>query len=215
MKPHIIDLIISSLIAIGTVGAVVVALFRDLLKLKPKLVMDVHKAEGHSVSVSTPSGHAQARYYHLAVSNSRRGIRANGVQVFLTHIQEQGPDDRYKTTWLGNIPMRWRYQEVHPLQRDIGATIECDLCSVVEGQFLRLETLLQPEEMKREWEPLPKIALVVTFQARAIETDSNEINVRIAWNGKWANSDQDILRHIVVEKVKLKPDGSIDQSARI
>src|SRR5580704_15138943 len=57
--------------------------------------------------------HNDVRFFHLQVWNERRKWSpAHNVQVFLTGIEEEGPDGRYQFTWVGNVPMRWRDQEV-------------------------------------------------------------------------------------------------------
>jgi len=205
-----IEIGLGALVAVGTIGAVIVALFHDYLKPRPRISMKVLDTQGHLVPVSSQQGDepSEARYFHLKVTNTRRGTRANGVQIFLTHIQKKGPDDRYSTYWVGDLPMRWRHQEVHPLQRVVGPDLDCDLCSVHKDGPVRLETLLVPGEFQREYFPGPNIDVVLTFQARSIEVDSKFYHVRIAWDGKWP--DQSVIStHLVVDEIELKNDGTV------
>lgn len=87
-----IDFAIQLLIAVGTVGAVIVALFKDFLKPRPKLAMEISSSKGYLANAqsNTKSNNDPVRYYQLRVENRRRWVDANGVQVYLTHIQKNG-----------------------------------------------------------------------------------------------------------------------------
>jgi len=205
-----VNFILQVFIAVGTVGAVIVALFKDYLKPRPKLSMGISNPKGYIANRQSNSdtNREPARYYHLRVENHRRWASATSVQVYLTHIQKMGSDSKYKTVWLGELPMRWRYQETHPIQRVIGPVIECDLCSVVRGKFVQLLPLIYPDEFQHQWEP--KVELVLTLQARSVEKDSSELYVGVSWDGEWEDGEVEMSRHMIVEKVVVREDGTVD-----
>jgi hypothetical protein len=79
-----------ALTAIGTVGAVLVALFGDWIKrtvVPPRLDVELSNTRGLRIPVNllSPDGsqrESEARFYHVRVSNMRRGlmlIRFNSI----------------------------------------------------------------------------------------------------------------------------------------
>ena len=201
--------VVQVFIAVGTVGAVIVALFKEFLKPRPDLRTKISDDSGYPVDTqSTDSDHdIPTRYFHVKVKNHRRKVIATGVQVYMTNIRKQVANLKYKSIWQGDIPMRWRYQENHPPQRTIGPTIECDVCSVRQGHHVRLMPLISPPELKTEWDP--KVNLVLTLQVRSVEIDTDKFHLLISWDGEWPDNEEQISNHIVVKKVKLREDGSI------
>ena len=205
------ELAVQIAVAIGTIGAVVVALFQSQLRLKfapPRLTISLLSPRGYRTDVHLfPPGTNElsqsriesARFYHIQVENKRRWSTANQVQVFLTRIDMPGPDGDMRIAWLGEVPMRWRYQDANPIARTIGPDAQCDLCSVVKEKFLRLETLIRPTELPCEWREPTNV--VVYLQARSVEVDSPVIRVKIAWDGKWQDGDLEMGDHMVVEQI--------------
>lgn len=120
-------------IAIGTIATVVVALFGQALRLKlfpPRLKLLLANPEGERTPVlitwrdekGEPRERTEsARYYHVRVVNERRLSPATNVQVFLIGMEERGPDGQLQVTWTGDVPMRWRHQEVFPPVRTVGS----------------------------------------------------------------------------------------------
>jgi hypothetical protein len=96
--------------AVATVGVVLVALFGEFFRSKlfsPVLQLQLLRAEGEKGKIFYPSQDGtsgrfeDARYYHVQVSNKRRRLSpAQNVQVFLTRVEEPGPDAQLQVTWL-------------------------------------------------------------------------------------------------------------------
>jgi hypothetical protein len=139
----------------------------------------------------------QARYYHLRVSNLRRWSPAKGVQIVLLQVEEPGPDGTLQVTWRGDIPIEWRHQQLFPLSRTIGADADADVCSVVEGCWLRLHLLIQPYNLKVRRDQAA--ILVLTLKARGDEADSNAFRMKIAWDGQWHPGAEEMRRHLKVD----------------
>ena len=124
------NLIVQIVVAFGTISAVVVALFQTQLRLKfapPHLKISLLSSQGHRTDVhlfppgTNDPGQSRieaARFYHIHVENNRRWSTANQVQVFLSRIDLPGPDGDMRVAWLGEIPMRWRYQDAKPIHDD-------------------------------------------------------------------------------------------------
>ena len=169
--------IVQVAIAIGTVGAVVVALFGGWLRARiipPRLVLKLENERGVKAPsiVTAPDGTTRktvGRCYHVRIDNERRWSPATQAQVFLLRVQEPDAAGEYKITWVGEIPVRWRHQEINPLVRTIGYSADSDLCSVVKEKWLELHPLIAPIALNaRRREPCH---LIVTLQARSLEAD--------------------------------------------
>ncbi len=171
--------VVQAAIAVGTIGAVIVALFGDWLRARfvpPKLVLRLDNDRGVKtpVALTVQDGRIDrtvGRWYHLRVANERRGWSpARQVQVFLLRIEEPDAAGQYKITWVGEIPMRWAHQEVTPVLRTIGYAVLCDLCSVVKENWVELHPLVLPFALNAKRRE--RCDLIATLQARGLETDS-------------------------------------------
>jgi hypothetical protein len=199
---------VSAAVAFGTVAAALVALFGQAFRSKffpPRLSLSLVKPEGERTPVKLSwleNGEArsrleEARYYHLRVSNDRRWSPANQVQVFLLRTEELGPDGELRTTWVGDVPMRWRSQETFPIARTIGPSADADLCCVVKGKWLELLPLVTPYSLAAKRNEATSI--VLSLQVRANEADSGILRVQASWDGRWEDGAQEMMRHLVVK----------------
>lgn len=202
-------------IAIGTIGAVVVALFGNKLRATfapPRLFLRLLDNRGTETPVilTAPDGSRRetvSRWYHLRVENGRRWSPATQVQVFLLRIEEPDAAGQYRAIWTGELPIRWRYQEIHPLVRSIGYGADVDLCSVVKEKWFQLHPVIEPiefrdsdaEQVSLRIKRREGFNMALTLQARGLETDSNRIRVLIHWDGAWADDPEVMQRHLVVK----------------
>jgi hypothetical protein len=201
---------ISVAVAFGTIAAVFVALFGQAFRsrfLPPRLVLKLVKPEGESAKVRlTWVGQGEpkerwedARYYHIRVLNERRWSSANGVQVFLIRLEEPGPDGELQVKWTGDIPMRWRNQELFPPTRTIGPPYDSDLCYVVKRKWLELLPLITPYNLNVK--RTEKCLVVLSLQARANEADSAILRVQISWDGGWDDGTLEMKSHLIVKVI--------------
>ncbi len=190
-------------VAIGTIGAVAVALFGQAFRAKffpAKLSLRLADGNGEATRVRMAGGQdEQARYYHLRVSNSRRWSPAKEIQIVLLQVEEPGPSGALEVIWRGDIPISWRHQQLFPVARTIGAEAYADLCSVGEGGWLRLHLLLTPFNLEVSRQSAS--TLVLTLQARGSEVDSPVVRIRLAWDGRWHPGEVEMRRHMVVESI--------------
>jgi hypothetical protein len=192
-------------IAVGTIGAVVVALFGDWLKhvlRPPRLELSFENKHGVKVpcTVTEPGGiqrQGVARWYHVNLRNKRRWSTAHGAQVYITKLEEQNAAGGYATVWVGEIPVTWRNPEIRPITASVGPEIEVDLCSVLEDKYLAIHPIIQPMALPSRWDKPCKIA--VSLMARAIEADSKVLRVNISWDGAWDDDATAMRRHLVAD----------------
>jgi hypothetical protein len=119
--------------------------------------------------------------------------------VFLLRIEEEGPDGKLQPTWSGDVPIRWRHQEIFPLERTVGAPADCDLCSVVKYEIdrrLYIHPLIVPLNLRVERTGRQKFEMIV--QARANEGVSPITRVQISWDGDWADGEVEMGKHFKV-----------------
>ncbi len=194
-------------IALGTLGAVAVALFGGWLRSKlvpPKLRLSVENPRGvfSPVELKAPDGSSRvtdSRWYHVRITNERRWSPATQTQILLLQVQEPDATGEFKVVWTGELPLRWRHQEVQPLVRTIGSPADCDLCSVVKEKWIELHPLIEVFSLKSRRRE--KCRLLLTLQARSIESDSNMLQVEVAWDGEWTEDTEQMARHTVVKTI--------------
>jgi hypothetical protein len=192
----------------GLGGAVFTWFANRRFRLPPVLQMRLVRREGERGRIRHADGSFEnARYYHLRVSNSRRWSPANDVQVFLTRVEEPGPDGMFQVSWVGDVPMRWRNQESSPLTRTIGHEADCDLCCVREGRSLDLQPLITPFSLNAQKNEGCRIALLL--QARSTQADSDIHRIEISWDGNWEDGDTEIQRHLGITVSGVSATGNL------
>lgn len=193
-------------VAVGTLAAAFVALFGDWIKarlFRPRLLVKLANKEGELTTavLLSPNGETReekARVYHLRVTNSARWPTATQVQVHIIRLEEPGPDGELLLKWAGDVPLRWKLQEIHPISRTVGPPADCDLCSVIRGKWLELHPLIVPNNLPAR--RLEKADLVVSVQARSNEGESNIRRFRISWDGRWEDGEMEMIHHLVIKE---------------
>jgi len=181
-------------VAIGTIGAVILALFVSLRKPKPQLKLKVLRAEGEPTRLNSGE---DVRFYHLHVWNERRSIAATEVQVYLSRLDESGANGKLQKVWQGNVPLRWRDQEFVPTLQKIGSAKDCDLCQIGRQSGLSLMPLFVPNSLNSCRQG--KCKLILFLQARSNEADSEVIRIAISWDGIWEDTDNAMKQHFAIE----------------
>jgi hypothetical protein len=198
--------VVNAAVAFATFLAAMVALFGSQFwtwafppVLKMKRVEDYGEKTIATYAVSENVGaDDEVRFFHLRVWNERRWATAHQVQVFLTALEQLGPNGQWHVIWTGNVPMRWRDQEVNPFRMNIGTPIDCDFCMVSKSRrFIQLMPLIAPNNLKVHWEG--ECRFLARLQARSTEKDSAEYNVEVSWDGKWEDGDLEMRNHLTVD----------------
>jgi hypothetical protein len=201
--------IVNLAIAIGTLGAVVVALFGEWIRAKmfaPRLALSLVSPTGERipVTITSPGGESRSeegRHYRVRVVNERRWPRATQVRVHLIRLEEPGPDNQLQLKWAGEVPLRWTHQEIVPLERTIGPEATCDLCSVVKDKWVALHPIIMPTNLADLALRRSPVDWTVSLQAKSNEGDSCIIRFRISWDGKWDDGETEMARHLVLRQL--------------
>jgi hypothetical protein len=204
--------IFQAAIALSTFLAVVIALFGDWIKtrlFRPqlRLTLDAPRGVFQKTQLLLPDGSnrlADSRYYHLRVRNTNtlRWPIATQVQVYLQRIEEPRADGELAIAWTGEIPVRWRNQEINPLVRSIGPEADVDLLQVVEDKWIGASPLIVPIGFPLHQRREPIQNAVMTLQARSAEVDSPIVRISVSWNGRWADGEAEMANNLVVKVVE-------------
>jgi hypothetical protein len=141
---------------------------------------------------------ADVRFFHLRVWNERRWSPATDSQVYLTSIEEEGPNGQYQVRWSGNVPMRWRDQEFRTFTQTIGSEQDADLVMINrQANSVSLMPILVPNNL-----PVIRIGacrFVLRLHVRSDEADSAESRIQVSWDGIWEDGDFEMNQHLKVE----------------
>lgn len=198
------------LTALGTVGAVVVALFGYLLPrfFPPRLRVAISNPHGvrQRVRVMMPAAPAPvardgwARYYQLEVSNARRRAKAHNVRVVLLKLETETAVGWVDTWGGGGIPLKWQHQEALAGARTLGPPIFADLFNVMrlDGEppltQLGLTPIFQPLGVEVNY--AGACGLRATIQAQSDETDSDRFVITLRWDGQWVEGAMEMAQHV-------------------
>ncbi|MHB8512434.1 MAG: hypothetical protein ACYDCC_09650 [Actinomycetota bacterium] len=191
-------------VAFGTIAAVIVALFGPGLRawlVPPRLSIRLVSSEGWATPMLDPQGNEQkGMYFFVQASNARRWSSAIGVRILLLQVEEAEPGDSFMVTWTGEIPLSWRYKEIHPLDRVVGPDASVDLCSVGEHGDLLLHLVITPYNL-----PLQRRGptnLILTLQAKGNNAESPTLRIKISWDGRWHAGIKEMQRNLKIEALK-------------
>lgn len=211
MELSTLKIILDIAIAAGTIGAVIVALFGQAFRAKffpPKLSISLADESGEAtmLSIMPPQGSnvpariTEARFYHLRVTNARRWSPATDTRIVLLQSEEPGPDGQLQVRWTGDIPLSWRHNPVFPPYRVVGPDAYADLCSVVNGSWMQLHTLVQPSSLN----PVRTgpSTMVLLLQAHSTQTNSVPLRLRISWDGSFETGAQEMKNHLTIKEEK-------------
>jgi len=194
------------LMALFTFFAVIVALFGDWLKARIfpiKLELNIPDPLGEQTDFKSDNKTKKAgRIYHVEVSNKKRWRKATGVQIFLLRIEKPGPDGNFIPIWNGAVPLRWKHQQIYPLQRTVGPPTKCDICSVNEDKILRLYPMIHQLNLLDHIEYDKEVNLVINLQAQANEADSDILQLKLDWDGKWEKGEKEMMNHFIIKPYK-------------
>jgi hypothetical protein len=198
-KYQLYSLIVNAFVAVGTISAVVVALFRDRSKwFRPKLTVTLPDPEGELTTENRKGDDGKEhpekmRYYHLQVENKRLWSPATNVSIHLVGIDERGLDRSLTRKWTGNVQIQWRHIKHYPGEKHtIGKPMEYDLCSV-SGSGIRFYPIATASSFLRT---LGKGRFVASLEVRSSEQETVLIPVDIAWDGVWC--DKAMRTHFAV-----------------
>lgn len=204
----IADFWVNVVLAICSFLTIVMAVFGEQIRYylyAPKLCVELQNSKGEFITQNIIRvedkknlGTRDARYYHLIVSNSRREI-ATDVQVCLQKIENHGPDGNLCSIWEGDIPLRWKDQEMYSsVYKNIGPGEQCDFCLVNENRELKLLPLYYKNNLPYIWSE--KCDVYVTVFIKYRQGSSKPIKIRISWDGLWDKGENEMMKHLIIRQ---------------
>ena len=193
-------------VAIGTVGAVAYALFRDLFvepRRRPKLELRFERTGNDQVVVGTAGGR-EAAYVRLRVVNDKRKDTADDVVVVATEVRRLGDAGEIEATPI-TLPLTWSGSNppltvgsVHP-----GSERHVDLLHVdrpadaesPDAVPVHLELTPKPAGNQDTLEPG---RYEVSLEIRARNADAIRYAVPFSWDGNWPGTAA-MWEHLRVE----------------
>jgi hypothetical protein len=139
------------------------------------------------------------RYYRLRVTNPTRYSLAQEVQVFLTQIDDRGPDGQPRTIFTGSVPLAWQHQPLYPNARAIGGSTVADVDLLfVSPHFLRLTPMLEPSPINLGETKIGEQHFWITAVARGVNAESRPLRLKIDWDGRWEPGDTEMGHHFTI-----------------
>jgi len=201
-------------VAIGTIGAVVYALFRDLFvtpRRRPKLDLRFDLTGSDRVIVGTAGG-TEAAQVRLRVANREGKDTADDVVVMVTEVEwpadsgQATPDARpigLPLTWSGSSPPL-TVASVHPGSERHIDLLHVDWPARDEAEIARRWT--EPVPLQLDLTPKPAGgqdrlepgAYEVSIEVRARNADAIRYAVPVSWDGRWSGKAA-IWDHLHVE----------------
>lgn len=185
------NLAINAIVAAGTVGAVIFALFGDWIKnrfIRAKLSAEVIDPKGE---LTTWSDGRRVIYYHLRIMNSRPSILVQKCRVLLREIYKKNADNTFTKLQLAVPPtLQWSPAESSPQAINFIADQVLDFGFLTEGsdsfspsispRWNNFKGYLKRDETFR-----------YVIELIADNSIQKKITIEVFWNGTWnANLDQ-------------------------
>lgn len=197
---------VNALVAIGTLLAVIVALFGQQIRswfFPQGLSLSLVDPQGELVARGTPGASSgRTRYFHLRVERTSRWSPATQVRVNLVSVAKPGPNGEFQPVWRGSLPFFWKNQAIEPLLKDLGSPADCDLLCVDENPLaMRLELLIVQNNLVATFTGATKLQIGVV--ANAVECSSALHKFEICWDGTWAEGSQEMATKLQIRALPM------------
>jgi hypothetical protein len=203
------------LIALGTVGATVVALYVGVLRdrfRRPSLDVSFDPTDSRDLQVvgmridGHPKGGTRAAYARLKVTNRAGRNTAEEVQVLVERVRlpKLGRDPTPDSEHIGEMPLAvsgsWPTATHLNLAPGVGRHFDCVHVRKDQSEdgrrYVNLDVVPQPADL-REKIRADRIELDIVVTAR--NADAKFCTVGIEFDGKWPEDDRRISDHFRVE----------------
>jgi hypothetical protein len=207
-------------VAIGTIGAVAYALFRDLVvapRRRPKLELRFDRTGNDQVIVGTAEGSAAA-HVRLRVANREGRETADDVVVVVTECRrlpdsEEAPAEArpigLPLTWSGSNPPL-TVGSVHPGSERHIDLVHVDWPARDEDEIARRWSDTVPVQLDLTPKPagghdaLEPGRYEIAVEVRARNADASRYGISIEWDGKWSGRAA-MWDHLHVESPRRLP----------
>jgi len=191
-------MIVNGFVAIGTIGAVVAALFGKKL-FPPKLELTLAQPLGELTKWKQEGLDKGARFYHVRVTNKRRWSPATNLGVHLIAMEEERSDNKFYRDWEGDVQLKWKHTNSIPQPGQVGKPVDYDLVSVNSECFVSLHPIAAATSLNRV--RTDRCRFRVWIQARATECDSPVVRIEMSWDGKWSEGNEEMSKHFIISEL--------------
>jgi hypothetical protein len=201
-------------VAIGTIGAVLYALFRDFFvtpRRRPKLDLRFDKSGNDQVIVATAEGF-DAGYVRLRAANRVGRDTADDVVVMVTELRQVAGSEETMSeaqpiglplTWSGSSPTR-TMASVHPGSERHIDLLHVDLPARDDSEIARRWSEALPLQLDLSPRPVGGYDILepgtyeISVEVRARNADAIRHAIPVFWDGKWSGKAA-IWDHLRVE----------------
>lgn len=188
-------MLINALVAIGTIGAVIVALFGKKF-FPPKLELTLVSPNGELTGWKNKEGKQEyARFYHVRVSNERRWSPATDVSMHIIAMLEERADHELHEDWRGDIQITWRFRSNYPQPTRVGKAVDYDIVSVNDQGYVSLHPIAAASSFRKVRNG--KCRFTILLQAKSAEGDSDVAKANISWDGTWDETEA-MAKHFII-----------------
>jgi hypothetical protein len=195
--------IINALIAIGTIGVVVLAIWGDWIRsrfLGPRLVLTLPNPYG---SIVQWSDNKKSIFYHLVLINERSTVTAKRCRVILKKTWRKVPTGEFQELSL-QVPLflTWSPSEVNPPYVDVTKDQVLDFGYLKEGEGRFRPSLLT---VPFSFEGYVQAQEVLRYGLEIVCDNfvSKRLQVyEVAWDGQWDATVEGMKKHLNIRQVK-------------
>jgi hypothetical protein len=222
------ELGVQVVVAIGTVGSVIVALFGEWLrrrlnqpKVEIRLATPFEENFKHTLSSIKNDAYGKQSVHESDLRDFRdylgeviKGESSPVLQevvVYLIQADVKNEAGSYFVDWRGELPIKWREEGIaftmggpgrfafSRMRRPVGRPTQFPMIEVVNGKWVEVPVLATPAGDDEHFRWRDKkITTTLYFQARALETVSDVLRIEVAWDGKWPEHINDLGKHLQV-----------------
>jgi hypothetical protein len=224
-EKEIADFVIQVVVAIGTLGVVVVAIWGDWFRDRfaaPRLTVELAAPIGSFVPINPLPGIAVAQsriafYVHARVVNKRRWVTAKNCRVLLREIRERSADGQFRSIPL-SVPLRyvWSPSEATGPVVDIPVDHYFDFGHIVHPPLPGPEHLFTPVlySYSNNFRGFVSRGQCLRFVLR-VQADNytrdDPVVIEVEWNGIWSD-DLDTMRQNL--RVTMIVEAPLDEPER-
>jgi hypothetical protein len=199
---EIINAIINSLTAIGTIAVAILAIWGDAVRSRiagPRLLLTAHNLRGSVVPLATGQ---RTVIYHLKVVNARDWARATNCRVLLRKLWRRAPNGDFQEVAL-TVPLTfvWSPAEITPPYVNLIKEHVLDFGIVVEGQDLFRPVLFS---YTTNFQGFVRANEVIRFGLEIVSDNfvSPRLQVyEVAWNGEWSDNLDTMAHNLQIQEV--------------
>jgi hypothetical protein len=196
------NLLVQSFVAIGTILAVILAIWGDLIRsvlVPPKLRLHVHNPRGTPTQFNDGQ---KVYFYHLRVKNSRTWSPARNCHVTLRELYRRGPDQLFHPVALP-VPVQfiWAPAEFTPPRIHLVTEQVLDFGTLTEhGRFTpRLAVMLN--DFKGFVNPNDAVRFCLEICADGYHAARFQV-FEVAWNGKWSENPNQMAENLQIREIE-------------